>query len=129
MNFRLRFFLLIWVPLFLPVFLSSIVHGQVSETAAGKPAEDLSEMNGPVELKGDNVSFNNQENKFEAQGNVIVTRGKTRIFADSMQFYRQEQIAIAQGNIIVEGLRGTIYGDKMTYNLQEQTGNFTNAYV
>jgi len=84
---------------------------------------------GPVELKGDRVEFNNAENKFEAQGHVIVTRGDTRIFADAMQFYRQEKVAIAEGNIVVESLKGSISADKMTYSLDKQTGNFTNARI
>src|ERR1041385_6760262 len=50
---------------------------------------------GPVELNGDRVEFNNSENKFDAQGHVVVSRGDTKIYADAMQFYRQEKIAIA----------------------------------
>ncbi|MBP6343431.1 MAG: LPS-assembly protein LptD [Candidatus Omnitrophica bacterium] len=125
---QLRFFILVAVPLFLIVFLSPSLRAETAP-AADESKSDLMKSSGPVELKGDKVSFNNQENKFEAEGNVVVTRGDITIYADAMQFYRQEKVAIAQGNIIVETLKGTITGDKMTYNLESQTGNFTNAHI
>lgn len=129
MTFRLRFFILVSFPLFLLVFFPPQVQSEEVAPTANQSSDDLLNSNGPVELKGDKVSFNNKENKFEAEGNVVITRGNVRIFADSMQFYRQEKVAIAQGNIIVENVRGTITGDKMTYNLESQTGNFTNAHI
>ena len=128
MTYRLRFFILVSIPLFLLVFFSPAVRSDSTPTV-DESSNDIMKSSGPVELKGDKVSFNNKENKFEAEGNVVVSRGNTRIFADAMQFYRQEKIAIAEGNIIVENIKGTISGDKMTYNLESQTGNFTNARV
>ena len=128
MTYRLRFFILVSIPLFLLVFFSPAVRSDSTPTV-DESSNDIMKSSGPVELKGDKVSFNNKENKFEAEGNVVVSRGNTRIFADAMQFYRQEKVAIAEGNIIVENVKGTISGDKMTYNLESQTGNFTNARV
>lgn len=125
---RLRFFLLVSIPLFVLVFLSPVSRAE-DAPVADESSDDFMKSSGPVELKGDKVSFNNQENKFEAEGNVVVTRGGVKIYADAMQFYRQEKIAIAQGNVIVENVKGTISGDKMTYNLESQTGNFTNAHI
>jgi LPS-assembly protein len=103
---------------------------KAAETASENQADaPLKEGDGPVELKGDHVEFNNTENKFDAEGNVVITRGDTKIYADSMQFYRKENIGIAEGNIVIETPKGTITGDKMTYSLEKQTGNFTNARI
>ncbi len=125
---RLRFFFYVALPLFMMVVCSPCVRADTAP-AKDEPNADFMNTSGPVELRGDKVSFNNQENKFEAEGNVVVTRGGVRIFADTMQFYRQEKTAIAQGNIIVENVKGSISGDKMTYNIETQTGNFTNAHI
>jgi hypothetical protein len=116
---------------FSPRWVSAQQH---SAKTASTPEQDQTEKpllkgDGPVELNGDRVEFNNTENKFDAQGNVVVTRGDTTIYADSMQFYRQENVGIAEGNIVVETPKGTISGDKMTYSLEKQTGNFTNAHI
>ncbi len=115
------------------VFSPRQVFAQNQTSNAAASPEDVKKTDfkseGPVELKGDRVEFNNTENKFDAQGNVIVSRGDTKIYADSMQFYRQEKVGIAEGNIVVETPSATITGDKMTYSLEKQTGNFTNAKI
>jgi lipopolysaccharide assembly outer membrane protein LptD (OstA) len=128
---RAHFFVIFFVVCFAFSPRWSYAQDPVVNAAAAPLETPKTELkaDGPVELKGDRVEFNNTENKFDAQGNVIVTRGETKIYADSIQFYRQENIGMAEGNIVVETPTATISGDKMTYSLDKQTGNFTNAHI
>jgi len=79
----------------------------------------------PVEVNGDNVTFDIREHKVIASGNVSVIKGDTRLACDRVEYYRKTQIAHAHGRVVLE--RGNGYrleGEELVFNFQTLKGDF-----
>jgi hypothetical protein len=97
-----------------------------------EPAETESPLGGegPVELNGDYVEFIRSENKFIAEGNVIIKRGGITLYCDRLEFLQEEQVAVAEGNVILETVKEErVLGDRLVYNFGTMTGVLNDATV
>ncbi len=84
---------------------------------------------GSVELNGDKVEYVMEENKFLAEGNVIVQRGSTKLYCDKVEFFRTEKKALAEGNVILETEEGRLTGQALDYSFEDMSGVFKKAKI
>ncbi len=68
------------------------------------------------------VTFDNKQDLYIAEGNVVVTGGKTRLEADYVEFSNKTKDAVAQGNVLLISGEDSISCNAMTLNLATQTG-------
>jgi len=87
------------------------------------PVEEAS----AVELHGDEVSFDMQENKMIADGNVSIKKSNVTLFCDHLEFYRETKVAVAEGNVVLLRDSGRMEGQKMKFNFDTMKGEFQEA--
>lgn len=99
-----RFFLFVFV------FLSAKAFAQAAEQAPP-----------PVTIEAERIEGDQQE-IFEASGQVELREGEQAIFADHLKFFQISRDLQADGNVRVEKRGDVLRGPKLNLNLDTQTG-------
>ena len=83
----------------------------------------------PLEVEAETLGYEEDTDTVTASGNVVVTRGATRITADSIRFNRTTNQVDARGNVVVRNPRGTIEAEALQFEMEDETGRITNGTV
>ncbi|NJK61327.1 MAG: DUF3769 domain-containing protein [Synechococcaceae cyanobacterium SM2_3_1] len=81
-----------------------------------------------LQLRSDQQSFNQRAQVFEAEGNVEMVFGRTRLLADRMRIELQEQRVVAEGNVQVQLDQQRVQGERLEYNFTEEQGTLEPAF-
>lgn len=92
-----------------------------SETA---PAEDE-----PVEVEAQTLTYEEESDTVTASGDVVVTKGQTKVTADSVGVNRTTNAVNAKGNVVVTDPQGTIEADALQFEMDDETGLISNGTV
>jgi LPS-assembly protein len=77
---------------------------------------------GPVEIEADAVSYNGDNDSFQATGNVLITFSGGYLKADSVLYSRPANLAHAVGNVQLKNDQDILEGDKVSFNIGSRTG-------
>ncbi len=84
---------------------------------------------GPVDIRADQVTFDENAKSYLAVGEVEVVRGVNRIFADRVRLNSQTLIAEAEGRVRVNTPTEVLTGERMLVDLQGGTGKVYNGLI
>lgn len=82
-----------------------------------------------VEINGDHVEFQMDQQKVLAEGNVSVTKGNVTLLCDKLEFYQKSKMAFAEGNVVLLRDTGRMEGDRLKFNFEDMTGDFVHARI
>lgn len=111
-------FILIAVVLF--VFSISLSRGQVRDERSVVPT-------GPIEIEADRVIHHQEQNLYEARGNVDIRMGEVRLRSDEVKFYPDTGIAEAIGNVELTDGEDVLRCESLRINFETQKGVVENA--
>lgn len=83
----------------------------------------------PVQVKGDTLIYEQQGNVATATGDVVVTKGTTKLTADKVAVDRDTNEMTATGNVVLESDQGNIKAEAMRIEMENETGDITNGTV
>lgn len=69
-----------------------------------------------INIKADNISYDKAEESLKAEGNVVVTQGKTLIKSDSLTYDKASGSMTATGPVSITVDEDIITGDRLDYN-------------
>ena len=87
------------------------------------------EEEAPVQVKGNTLTYEQQGNVATATGDVVVTKGETKLSADTVSVDRDTNEVTARGNVTLQDERGNIKADAMRIEMENETGDITNGTV
>lgn len=102
--------------------LAGLSGGVGAETGASPL--DTSE---PWHIAADRIQYHQEQDLYEAQGNVAVTRQGRKLTADKVRLNQQTQDALAEGNVRLISGEDTLSASRLELNLKTETGLLTNG--
>ena len=84
---------------------------------------------GPVDIRADQVEYDEKTASYFARGEVEIARGEVRVFADQIRLVSKTLLAEAEGKVRLVGPDHVITGDRMAVDLQGGTGKVYNGQV
>jgi LPS-assembly protein len=84
---------------------------------------------GPVDIRADQVTFDENAKSYLATGEVEIVRGANRIFADKVRLNSETLIAEAEGRVRVTTPTEVLTGERMIVDLQGGTGKVYNGLI
>ncbi len=83
---------------------------------------DLFDSEAPVEVTGDNVTYDNKKETYHAIGSVVVVQSGTTLMTDELFMNMKDGTARAIGNVFVTDAMGnTVEGEELTVNINKDT--------
>lgn len=84
---------------------------------------------GPVDIRADQVEYDEKTATYFAQGEVEIARGEIRMFADRVRLFSKTLLAEAEGKVRLTGPDQIITGERMAVDLQGGTGKIYKGQV
>ena len=103
--------------LLLPIL--SVLYGSL---ACAADFSGLGAANVPVQLEADELSYDRDEDTYNASGNVTLKQGDFTVSGDSLQWNQQSGELRAEGEVTLTSPDEEMAGDRVYYNLQQGTG-------
>jgi len=104
----------------------ALLSSQIPVTQAYAIGEGLfDKMRGseePVTVKGNKVTYLQEQKKIIGEGNVSITYGDVKLLCDKIIVYTDTKEAICEGNVKITQPGVTFQGDKINYNFTKKTG-------
>ncbi|MBM4255164.1 MAG: LPS-assembly protein LptD [Deltaproteobacteria bacterium] len=91
--------------------------------------DESAELDEPVQIKGNTLTYEQQSNVATATGDAVVTKGTTKLSADSISVNRDTNEMNAKGNVTLQSDQGNIKADAMRVEMENETGDITNGTV
>lgn len=92
-------------------------------TQSGVLAQDVKAPDdAPVKIEADTLSYDQEKDLYEAQGNVVITYGDGVLTAASAEYNRKNNLATARGNALLRMAQDSLQGDKIVVNVEDKTG-------
>lgn len=77
-------------------------------------------------LAADSANFNQNQNTFEAFGNVVITQTNgTNVYSDHLNYDGNTRLALLTGNVRLVDGNATLTTDYLTYNMGTRIGTYT----
>jgi LPS-assembly protein len=100
----------------------------VAENAPVTPAS-RGGRNAPISLSSDILSYNPEEDSYEARGNVILSQGGVQLQAQEVLWQALTQDAAAQGDVRLDDAGTEVTGERLQYNLATGQGQVHDGRV
>ena len=84
-------------------------------------------LEGPVHIKSDTLSYDEEKGIFVAEGHVEITRGSVTLQADRVEMNEMSNDAVAEGHVVLKEGGDLLKCDRLELNLQTQMGSITNG--
>ena len=81
----------------------------------------------PVKIEADTLSYDQERDLYEAEGNVVITYGDGVLTAASASYNRKNNLATARGNALLRMAQDSLQGDKIVVNVEDKTGTAYNS--
>jgi len=90
----------------------------------------LNDPNQPWHLAADEISYDNQQQVYIANGNVSITKQDRSLTADFVRFDHKKLTAMARGNVMLMAGGGDVLtGDRLEIDLNSETGTLYGGRV
>lgn len=86
-------------------------------------------MGEPVYLEADELSYNHDDELYQARGNVRLTQGELEVSSDQMRWNRVTGEVDASGNVRFLSPLETLTGSAACYNMTAGTGRVEQGYI
>lgn len=110
----------------------ALVWGQTEPTDEPlEPEGDqaAAEASESLEVEAQTLIYEEDPNTVTATGDVVVTKGQTRVTADTIRVNRNTNQVNARGNVVVHNPQGTIEAEALQFDMEDETGQITNGTV
>jgi len=87
----------------------------------------MPQMEGPVHIRCDNLSYDREKGVFVAEGHVEITRGTIILQADRVELNEMTNDVAAMGQVILEEGGDHLQCDRLELNLRTQIGSIING--
>ncbi len=84
---------------------------------------------GPVDIRADQVTFDEATKTYLAEGEVEIVRGTNRIFADRVRLHSETLVAEAEGRVRLNTPGEVLTGQRLLVDLQGGTGKVYNGQI
>ena len=81
----------------------------------------------PWNIKAKRLSYNSKDEVYEAEGDVVISRGDQFLYSQKATYYRKTGIAEVSGKVRLESAGNILSGERGTFDLNKQTGMLTNG--
>ena len=82
---------------------------------------------GPVNIEADNMTYDSENDRYTATGNVVITFEGGYLKADAVEYNKTTEDAAAEGNVVIMNDKDRLYGDRAHFNLKSKTGEVGNG--
>ncbi len=108
--------LCIWfcLPVLLPLLTSGSVYGALND--------DLKLTEGPINIQADRLVYEEDDNVYRAEGNVLITYPGGTLQADEIILRQDENTAYAQGGVILKSDQDILEGESVIFHIDSRTG-------
>lgn len=89
-------------------------------------AQDLTPV-GPVRLGADQLSYEEGNGTYQAEGNVRIKYDDVTLQADNAVFKQEEGEAVVSGNVVMEREGDVLHGDRIRLNTVTEEGEVANG--
>jgi LPS-assembly protein len=106
--------------------------GSPSSSVAGEvpvPPVSKDERSAPISLTSDTLSYNPEEDSYEARGNVVLSQDGVQLQAQEVLWQALTQDADAQGDVRLDDAGTEITGERLQYNLATGQGQLHDGRV
>ncbi len=116
----------LWMTVILLYLLSP-----VSTTAKDLPAllDDGMSDKTPWSINADTMSYDAEKSLYKGSGNVIITRGETRLTAEEIMFDPKEMVAKASGDVVLTSGLDRLTCQRIELDLKSETGTLYQSSV
>lgn len=98
----------------------------IATAETGENAADPSE---PWHISADRIQYNQQLDRYEARGNVSVTREGKILTADRVVLNQKSQDAVAEGNVRLMSGKDVLSAGRLQINLETETGELADGSI
>ena len=120
----------VWFAVLLIVSLSAAACRNAAASDRGPfSAENPASDGQPWELEADQVRYDQVNDEYVAEGNVVIQRLDQSIAADRVRFNRQTMIAEASGNVVAISGSDIITGSYLQIDLEQETGHIVEGRI
>ena len=93
------------------------------------PAASKGGRNAPISLTSDTLSYNPEEDSYEARGSVVLRQDGVQLQADEVLWQAATQDAAAQGDVRLDDAGTEVSGERLQYNLASGQGQVHDGRV
>jgi LPS-assembly protein len=90
---------------------------------------DARDADQPWIIDADRLRYDDQAQRYVAEGNVLIQKGRQRLSADAVEFDRKQMRVVARGNVRVSVGQDELTGNRVELDLEKQTGVLTDGYL
>jgi LPS-assembly protein len=87
----------------------------------------MPQLEGPVHIRSDTLSYDRETGMFVAEGHVEITRGALSLQADRVELNEMTNDVVAMGNVVLREGGDLLTCDRLELNLQTQMGSIING--
>jgi LPS-assembly protein len=87
----------------------------------------MPQLEGPVHIRCDTLSYDRDKGIFVAEGNVEIIRGGVTLEADRVELNEMTSDAVASGHVVLREGGDVLKCDRLESNLRTQMGSITNG--
>jgi LPS-assembly protein len=77
---------------------------------------------GPVNIEADSISYDQEDDTYQAKGQVVITFTGGVLWADSVTLAKGNNMAAAEGRVKIKTDSDVLEGDRVDFNLASNTG-------
>ena len=94
-------------------------------------SEDILELKSgqPIMVDGDMVEYSEGNGEIVAEGNVVISYGKSVLSCDKIVVNTKTKKALCEGNVRVEQPEGVLTGERIRYDFDKEKGEIIGAEV
>ncbi len=92
-------------------------------------AEPTSDEQAPISLSADSLTYQAEDDSYEATGDVVLRQGDVELQAESLLWQAATQDAAARGKVQLRQPGTEVYGEQMLYNLATGHGKVRSGSV
>jgi len=87
----------------------------------------MPELEGPVHIRSDTLSYDREQGMFVAEGHVEITRGTVTLQADRVELNEVTNDVVASGHVVLREGEDVLKCDRLELNLRTQMGSIVNG--
>lgn len=84
--------------------------------------DGLKDREGPVNIQADRLTYEEDDEAYHADGDVLITYSGGSLKADSVILRKAVNTAYAKGNVVLKSDQDVLEGDSVVFNLDTKTG-------
>ncbi len=87
------------------------------------------DQDAPIALVADSLTYNPDEDSYEAEGAVVLRQGEVELKSDNLLWQAATQDAAAQGSVRLNDSHAEVYAEQLQYNISTGHGQISDGRV